>query len=123
MTPKNNVVRLRLTEAEREQWAHAAGGKGKLSEWIRAVCNVASAPDLVVTAVPREEPVDARPCARAEGAPKPKGRGGVTTSGTGKQALPSALPVKQPVDAVASDCPRWMHHRPGIYCGTCKLVI
>lgn len=25
-------------------------------------------------------------------------------------------------EASAGQCPRWMHHRSGVYCGTCKKV-
>lgn len=37
--PRNNRVELRLTELEKKDWAEAAGGVRRLSEWIRAVCN------------------------------------------------------------------------------------
>jgi hypothetical protein len=147
MTPKTNLVRLRLTELEREAWAKAAGGKGKLSEWIRAVCNQAALPGGLsgpggVLTVPREEPVVARPRARADEAPAAETKRALTTSGTEQQALPSVqnmaltslppgavVPVqagedteRAAVKAAAKNCTRWMHHRKSVYCGTCKRV-
>jgi hypothetical protein len=40
------TVSLRVSDEEREAWAKAAGGKRKLSAWIRAQANAA---------IPKEE--------------------------------------------------------------------
>ena len=41
-TPRNDVVRLRLTTLEKADWEKAAGGTRLLSQWVRKVCNEAA---------------------------------------------------------------------------------
>lgn len=111
-TPKNNVVRLRLTELERESWGRAAGGKGKLSDWIRAQCNRAAMPgmtDLMVS----PETIDAF---LAEN-PPPPGGGWVEDARAHEEMKSESL------TSDSGECPRWMHHRPNTYCGACKTVV
>lgn len=128
MTPRNDVVRLRLTTAERESWAKAAGGKGKLSEWIRATCNSAA----------HENSGDGEAEPAPSGVPALKARQSrplretLDAVGLLDQAKVSLPPrderrddeptAKQGSKHDAIKCPRWMHHRKGVYCGSCKRV-
>lgn len=99
-TPKNDIVRLRLTTMEREAWSRAAGGKGKLSDWIRATCNA--------SALTEGEPDGPRP---------------IVVEGTDSSAVSAETPVDRAVARfVDYQCARWQHHRKGVYCGSCKRV-
>lgn len=139
MTQRSNIVRLRLTDLEKQDWQRAAGGARKLSEWIRSVCNtevaatleegVADAKSSTSGGMPAQVGTPA-----SSVVPKPKvvedaiersleGRGGELKDGgssghTSGDETPAAAPR-----ASSDQCPRWMYHRPGVYCGTCKKVI
>lgn len=178
-TPRNDVVRLRLTTLEKQDWSRAAGGTRKLSEWIRRICNEAAeqsrggggvgTPDaaqpepadpeaplpLKTLIVPNAKPVivgDAIERQRTHGTHKAGLAAFIETNVKESGALtretverfadqahrePRPLPATEPpgddsssgVRPVAlssgdgSGCPRWQHHRPGVYCGSCKRVI
>lgn len=105
---RSQTVRLRVTEMEKEAWGAAAGGKGKVSDWLRALANREAHTGTTIT---------------VEG-----GSGGyrvtdVVIDEATKISFPTAeqtvitKPFTKP-----EDCPRWMHHRKGVYCGTCKKV-
>lgn len=102
MTQRSNIVKLRLTDLEKQDWQTAAGGARRLSEWVRSVCNAACV-------VPHEA-------------------ASMLDSAAAETVLPNAKP-KLVADAIErgaqpkAQCDRWMHHRPGVYCGSCKKVI
>lgn len=149
-TPRNNIVRLRLTELERQDWALVAGGKGKLSEWIRATCNAAAEKARIETQGPPQPETedlalsDARAVKRAEakqlvatlgpdasvGAYE-RHKAAVENLGSsaGEETRLSER-LKEEQDAtlgrtakVSLSCSRERHHRSGTYCGACKKVI
>lgn len=144
-TPRSNIVRLRLTDLEKKDWQGAAGGARKLSEWIRSVCNEAcaeraeqeaansAAEKLHAARVPLTTPVMPRVVAD-ENAPPGVAKPVIVKdaierevrdeAGSALTAATDAVEVAGPRPAVSKEqCPRWMYHRPGVYCGTCKKVI
>lgn len=141
-TPRSNFVKLRLTDLEKKDWIRAAGGSRKLSEWIRFVCNTAAlsggeelgsetgARALAVqvspppeSAVPNEKPLIVSAAIQesvqgeqahreSRSLPATQALGDDSSSGKRKSAPGGDVET----------CPRWMHHRPGVYCGSCKKV-
>lgn len=97
-TPRSNFVKLRLTDLEKAEWQKAAGGARKLSDWIRSVCNAAAVSDAVQA--DDKERVEKLVTETVQG-----------------------YPARKPETNEPDRCPRWMHHRPGVYCGACKKVV
>jgi hypothetical protein len=127
-TPRSNFVKLRLTDLEKQDWTQAAGGARKLSAWIRQVCNEAcaeraeqeaadlAAEKLHAARVPLSTPV--KPVIVSDAIER-------SVQDETAQAIQPYKAQTPPAEQEASSgqCPRWMHHRPGVYCGTCKKVI
>lgn len=126
-TPRSNNVKLRLTDLEKADWTAAAGGTRKLSEWIRQVCNAEcdstrepvpnSKPLIVADAIERSVEDQAHRESRSLPATD---AGGDDLSSGGRDGAGSAAKAAGPA---SEQCARWMHHRPGVYCGSCKRVI
>lgn len=172
-TPRNDVVRLRLTTLEKQDWSRAAGGTRRLSEWIRQICNeaaeqprgggIAGTPDaaqlepagpeaplpLKTVVVPNAKPVivgdaierqvrdeagsalTAATDAEEVAGPRPavakdqahrEPRSMPATEAPGDDSSSGVRPLALS-SGDGSGCPRWQHHRPGVYCGSCKRVI
>ena len=125
MTQRSNIVRLRLTDLEKQDWQRAAGGARKLSEWIRSVCNAEVAATLEGrSAESLSGNAETPPASSVVPNAKPVIVGEAierSVQDETAQAMKPYKPVEQ--EASAGQCPRWMYHRPGVYCGTCKKVI
>lgn len=89
---KSARIEIRVTEGEKAAWAEAAGGPRRVSEWLRAMAN---------TAAFKEEPTP--------------------IGGKGSEILVPEPKIREEAKAT-SQCPRFMHHRPGTYCGSCQKV-
>lgn len=111
----SNRINLRLTDFEKQEWAKAAGGTRKLSEWIRATCNAAA-----VSGALASNDVDAVEELVALGAEQKRQAAKVSIGGNGVLIPPTSTQVTP--SAGTEECPRWMHHRKGRYCGACKKV-
>jgi len=90
------VLQIRLSE-ELHEAVKARGG----SPWARQLISDAIAQDLFATKV--APPVSPTQTAH---------------NGAGGEAQPSHSASLPPVPA----CPRWMHHRKGVYCKTCETT-
>lgn len=141
---KSQRMSMRLTELEGSDWGWAAGGKGKVSEWLRALAN-AEVRRL------REEAAGAGPITDSRGSVLPTAYATdeelrIASSPEKILVLPDAfVPADSPVapdGAIKVDmhagagtkgipqtkvtkvaCSREHHHRKGVYCGACKKVI
>lgn len=74
-------------------------------------------PQIVADAISREVTPDFK---------EPSHRATRSLRGTSKRGgVASTQRGSSPVQAGGeiTDCPRWMHHRPGTYCGSCKKVM
>lgn len=105
MQQKKAKVEIRCEFDEKASWVEAAGGSRKLSAWAREVLNRAAS-NVEQASVPLPAQVDAGSTNGRSAGPDPAS-GGSTPS-------PAAIPAGQ--------CPRWFHHKPGVYCGTCKKI-
>lgn len=115
MTQRSNIVRLRLTDLEKADWQKAAGGERKLSEWIRGVCNAEC--DATREPVPNQKPKIVQDAIRAEA------EGRATPASAERGRGNTSEPSQRPPAPSTEQCPRWMHHKKGVYCGACKRVI
>lgn len=95
---KNARVEIRASETEKAAWADAAGGARRVSEWLRALANTHALPENDLTG-----PVEALDAAGLELGAK---RERVSIGKNGPQPR----------------CLRFMHHRPGTYCASCKKI-
>jgi len=98
---KTASIEFRATPSAKARWQEAAGGPRKLSAWLTDLADRAAAPgmtDLMISPEAIDEALV---------------KHGLQDSGL-------AVVVEQ--EASAGQCPRWMHHRSGVYCGTCKKV-
>lgn len=105
---KSDRINLRCSPFEKEEWGRAAGGSGKISDWLR---NLANAESARVAALP--------------GAGR-SGNGYVEeklATADGAAAVVEGFPARKPDVKDPNQCPRWFHHRSGRYCGACGKVI
>jgi hypothetical protein len=111
---KQAKVEIRLSEEEKARWVDAAGGPRKVSAWLRALANAHADPDHLEAVVA----AGAEAVARKSRTPLSTSEA-VLQKATFETPQHTVLtkPVRKP-----EDCPRWMHHRPGTYCGTCQKV-
>lgn len=140
MQAKDTKVEIRLSFEEKQNWVRAAGGPRKVSAWARAALNLAAgngeeALEKLVQAGAEKVleksktplstsdmigPISALDAAGLElpakkiPAGSSKGRTVASDAADGGSTPPPAARSKQ--------CPRWMHHRSGVYCGTCQKV-
>lgn len=117
---KSDRINLRCSPFEKLEWGKAAGGSGKISEWLRSLANQESAR---VNALPGsgssgngyiEENLGSGTPSDAASAGESKARGVIS----GQRAA-SGGGAKAP----SSECLRWFHHRSGTYCSHCERVI
>jgi hypothetical protein len=144
VSAKDTTVNIRVDSATKARWVEAAGGPRRLSPWLTELANAASSPDaaealialgaqakLVKAALPLVTPViptlppDLNVGTPSDAAPADQGSPGAVVSGTGPDTdggvtAPSPGVVEQ--ESSGGQCPRWMHHRKGVYCGTCRKV-
>lgn len=110
---KTTTANIRTTPEQKARWTAAAGGPRKLSAWLTELADNASRVKIEVI-VP-ERVLDS-------GSPEPQTR----TSGAGDAVAPQVAARSETTiveqESSAGQCPRWMHHRSGVYCGTCKKV-
>ena len=108
---KSAKVEIRVTPAETAAWAEAAGGSRKVSAWLRALANQAAFAKKR-EALPEgiDPPYEAH--ARALDIPV---LDAVSPGEVGKVSIGKT-------NGVTLKCPRAHHHRPGVYCGTCKKI-
>lgn len=102
MPLKTDSMRLRVSPAEKQAWGQAAGGSGKISEWLRALANEAAHDN-------------ASPLRGADRAPAAE-QDASLVAGEGSKGIPDIRRV------ASKQCPRWMHHRAGTYCSSCGTV-
>lgn len=135
-TPRSNIVKLRLTDLEKADWQKAAGGSRLLSDFIRRVVNAECerlrgedpVEELVALGVEKKLEQQKVSIGKDNGVtippptalpPAPASSSAVRVRNDGKDAVRSDDYGKEKTP----QCPRWMHHRPGVYCGSCKKVI
>lgn len=53
--PKSARVEIRVTDLEKADWAEAAGGVRKVSEWLRALANREATSQRQKIVIPQEE--------------------------------------------------------------------
>lgn len=95
MQQKQAKVEIRCSFEEKSAWQEAAGGARQVSRWMRDLANAES------------KRLSGLSTFTSADVPN-------TSWAFAQTASPVALP--------SGKCPRWMHHRPGVYCGTCKKV-
>lgn len=113
---KSQRTELRTTELEKADWAWAAGGTRKVSDWLRGLANAECERLRLlgnITPVPTGTSGRASEAVASSSSPAPKVSvaGGATPreAGTGSKGIPP--------------CSRERHHRPNTYCGACEKVI
>lgn len=118
-TPRSNIVKLRLTDLEKRDWQEAAGGARQLSAWVRSICNAAcenlrmDSANLTHSAIAAlSEELDPGTVVAVDNL-KPQ---------VIEDAITREVQAQREARAPAQ-CDRWMHHRPGVYCGSCKQVV
>lgn len=130
---KTASIEFRATPSAKARWQEAAGGPRKLSAWLTQLADarVAELADAAAssTAAERREgstpspsiesgtPSDAASVGKGE--PRAVMSGESSNEGAPAQA---GAPLLVEQESSAGQCPRWMHHRSGVYCGTCKKV-
>ena len=142
MSAKDTTVNIRVDAATKARWQEAAGGPRKLSAWLSELANAASSPDaaealvaigaqikIAQAAVPMAgvQVIGASDRAHRYSRPLPATQGPGDESSSAKRdgagaAKAAPLPTIVEQEASSGQCPRWMHHRKGVYCGTCKKV-
>lgn len=128
MSAKTERVEVRVDAATKARWQEAAGGPRKVSAWITELANGASRPALpLVTAIIPSAPIlnvgtpsDAASADQSEPGAVISGSRPDSEGAPAKVEAPSPSIIEQ--ESSAGQCPRWMHHRKGVYCGTCKRV-
>lgn len=90
---KTASIEFRATPSAKARWQEAAGGPRKLSAWLTQLA-------------------DARVAELADAA----------ASSTAAERREGSIPSPSIESGSTGECPRWMHHRSGVYCGTCKKV-
>lgn len=108
MAQKSNKVEIRVTDLEKKDWQEAAGGARLVSSWLRGLANA--------ECERRRRGEDAVEDLVAAGAQKK-----IEAQKTSLSTAHAIIPEKPVVPS--GQCPRWMHHRSGTYCGSCKKVI
>lgn len=99
---RSQQMNLRRTELEVSDWAWAAGGKGKVSDWLRSLAN-AEVHRMRTT---------------------PQGASVPTANATDEELRIASSPEKivVPESVGSAACPRERHHRKNTYCGSCGKV-
>lgn len=128
MSAKDTTVNIRVSAETKARWQEAAGGPRKLSKWLTRLADAAyenskiDGTSLIGNAIATLRDEDQ---AHRESRPLP----GASAEGDGSSSeARTAEGVGQPAPSVieqeasAGQCPRWMYHRKGVYCGTCKRV-
>lgn len=149
MSAKTERVEVRVDAATKARWQEAAGGPRKVSAWITELANskvneallstelpsiesdaplplvIPVIPSLDLTKVERHPlnvgtPSDAATADQSEPGAVISGSRPDSEGAPAKVEAPSPSIIEQ--ESSAGQCPRWMHHRKGVYCGTCKRV-
>lgn len=111
---KSDRINLRCSPFEKEEWGNAAGGAGKISDWLRNLANQEAARLAALPGSGRsgngyiEEHV-----AQHEAGNKRIER---------DAAIVDGFPARKPDPKEPDKCPRWFHHRSGTYCSHCQTV-
>lgn len=125
---KSARIEIRVTESEKTWWAEAAGGKSRVSEWLRSLANRECQQRKADQAPagmdpPYEEHV------RSLGvpvAPLAQGLDAPAFEAHHPEANPSPqAPAKEKLplkNGSTARCPREHFHRPGVYCGSCRKI-
>jgi hypothetical protein len=98
---KQAKVEVRCTDQEKASWQEAAGGQRQVSAWLRALANTAAEAGGEHEAIEKLVEIGAEKVIRANRTPV----------------------VTPPLAHTKTQCDRWPHHRPGVYCGSCNQVI
>jgi hypothetical protein len=144
MSAKDTTVNIRVSGETKARWQKAAGGPRQVSAWLTKLANDASSPEPLPLVLGHGS-VPPNIGTPSDAVPADQGSPGAVVSGTSPddegEAPQGATPLsplqaelhergleKSGLAAVveqessAGQCPRWMHHRSGVYCGTCKRV-
>lgn len=95
---RTQKIEIRVSPSEKAKLVTAAGGARKTGGWMRDLALAAADSSGPYASVPEAGLSDTSVVASVSEAPAP------------------------PRAVAGEDCPRWMHHRTGVYCGTCKKV-